>query len=183
MRNLGIFVVLYWLAYLPVFESSSWYGLSFDPDNFLCANFDTFCSTILDDLGCDPASSSRSVVGCPNFPHASNNITHYVGECECSSPYGISAGSSVLRQLVWNRVRHDVGWMMQPWDSGPAYNYDESFDILCDTTLRRLGCPAEERNASTGVSDNFVCACGSLNIDTLVGNTMMQEVNEYNSGT
>ena len=69
---------------------------------------------------------------------------------------------------------------MQPWDSGPAYNYDESFESICGTTLRRLGCAAEDRNVSTSASNTFVCACGSLQIDTLLGDTMMQEVNMYN---
>jgi len=112
MRILRLLVVVL-LAHLPLFESWSWSGLaSLDPENFLCANFDEFCTTILDDLGCDSASS-WSVDGCPNYPQITNNITHYSGVCECSSPYLISAGDSVLRQLVFNRIRNDVGWMMQ----------------------------------------------------------------------
>ena len=76
----------------------------YDSPNFLCENYHRFCDNILSDLGCTSITSSdgeeaRKIVGCVN-----DDISQFIGTCECNKPYFFEASTTVTSQLVSNRI-------------------------------------------------------------------------------
>ena len=55
---------------------------NYDPANFVCAKFDSFCDQILQDLGCIRQANSFTSIGCPGYPEIANDISNYAGTCE-----------------------------------------------------------------------------------------------------
>jgi len=153
---------------------------NYDPANFLCAKFNTFCDQIMQDLGCIPGGASST--GCPGFPAVENDISHYVGTCECNNPYPISAGDAVAKQLLNNRIAPDLHWILEPWNTGPPYDYRSSYAIVCEKVLTRAGCPEYLQSISTNAG--YVCSCGTFTAATqYVSDLIMNEVNKWNSAT
>jgi len=166
----------------------AWDHLSFDSSNFLCENFDEFCSTVLDEMGCSDNSSDRVVEGC----YPGNNLgTDFVGTCTCLSPiYFDQGGARVVQQLMSNRMAADVPWMIEPWNKGPPYDLIASYLPICQIMLNRLGCPAEYQtiNATDYVivngrkATNMICECGALTDSSKHVNRMiMDKFNDYNN--
>ena len=157
----------------------------YDSYNFLCSHFTKFCDTILDDLGCSFESGQRSSQGCPGYPSIPNDIANYVGTCSCTTPYPVIAGPTVTKQLIANRIKDEMRWILEPWSSGPPYNYADSYRIICEKALVRLGCSQNDfaiTASDSAGSAAFTCACGTLDVTTLyVGDLIMNQVNQYNS--
>jgi hypothetical protein len=159
----------------------------YDSPNFLCDNYDRFCERILDDLGCSASSNdnnARTIVGCTD-----NDVRQYVGACECEAPYELIASATVTSQLVTNRIEPDMRWMLEPWSSGPPYDYALSYQNICSTTLRRLGCSASDMTITTSTTgatnaNEWKCECGALTQPTtIVRNLIMDAINDHNSET
>ena len=183
--------ILSLLVLLPVFLAKEWHGLSFDPENFMCVEWDEFCETILDDIDCAHDSTNRTITGCANYPEE-QNMANWVGACSCSSPIAYVAGTDVTKQLISNRIKPDMSWIMEPWDSGPPYDVIRSYEIICNKVLNRLGCPKENQTISAQMEleqdgsgpipgSNFKCTCGSMTTASSYVNTlMMEKMNDYN---
>ena len=167
-------------------QAKEWHGLSFDSDHFMCEHWDEFCETILDDVDCGTDSTSRTIEGCRNYPD-SKDVADWVGKCSCSSPVSYVAGSTVSKELLKNRIYPDMFWILEPWNSGPPYDIVRSYTTVCDTMLKRINCPAENRTVvanedyTTVPGDNFKCTCGALTTpSSLVNEMIMDKMNDYN---
>lgn len=85
----------------------------------MCTKFPKLCNNFLDQIGC--ANSSRLVKGC------NPSLDHWQGSCKClGEPIYQDRGSRISKELIDNRIKGDVGWMLEPWASGPPYNFDLS---------------------------------------------------------
>lgn len=155
---------------------------NYDPANFVCAKFDSFCDQILQDLGCIRQANSFTSIGCPGYPEIANDISNYAGTCECIYPYPISAGEAVTKQLLANRMTPDLHWILEPWSTGPPYDYQSSYAIVCEKVLTRAGCPESLQTIST--TAGYVCTCGTLTTPSAyVSDMIMNQVNKWNSET
>ena len=83
----------------------------------MCGNFDGLCNNFLDQIAC----TDRTVIGCaPDLPR-------YVGTCRCNGkPVYQDKGSRISKELLDNRIKPEIGWMMEPWSTGPPYDFDVS---------------------------------------------------------
>jgi hypothetical protein len=139
----------------------------------MCDKFDKLCNNFLDQIGC----VKRSVQGCnPDLPNWS-------GTCKClGEPVYQDKGSRVSKELLDNRIKGDVGWMLEPWESGPPYNFDLSCECvysslrflslisvifvvqgICERALYRIGCSDADHTIEVGSRDGnvpYTCACG-----------------------
>ncbi len=99
----------------------------YDKSNFACHFFPVLCNNTLSELGC-----TKSIVeGCPGYPTTLNDITGFIGTCTCLEPFYFSQpGQRVAQELVINRIAPDVGWMLEPWSTGPPYNLSSSYSFM-----------------------------------------------------
>lgn len=173
------------LFLLPVVQGYLNYA-KYDAYNFLCDQYVPLCDNFLDEIGCD--SKNRTAIGCPGYPQVPNNITNWVGKCVCGNPTAISTVSSsrITTELMSNRVVPDMYWLLEPWNTGPPYDLTQSYSIVCNLMLNRLGCPAQNQvvvanNQPTakGKTDNFQCTCGKFKDATnAVNNLVIDQINK-----
>jgi hypothetical protein len=155
--RMGVLIIVLMIESLVFSLAASNYGLDYDPGNFLCLNFDEFCTTVLDGLGC----TTQSSVGCPNYPTVSNDIANFMGTCSCSDiALTVSVGADVTKEIMKNRVEGDMYWLLEPWDAGPPYAFPDSFASVCDLLLERIGCGEDDKTVDTS-SNAYSCACGT----------------------
>ncbi len=179
------------LTGIAVALAGDWPHLSFDSKNFMCDKWDTFCDQVLDDIGCGHNKTTERISkGC----YPGNNLgTDYFGQCTCLSPiYFDQGGARVVAQLMSNRIVADVGWMLEPWNSGPPYDLIRSYTSICNTLLDRLGCREQYKviNATDYAivngqkTTNLVCNCGALTDSSKhVSRVMMDKFNSYNTAS
>ena len=93
---------------------------SFDADEFACVNFPKLCTRFLDGIGC--TDSNRVSVGCYN-----GTIASFVGACKCTGdPVYQDKGARIQKQIIDNRIKNEIGWMLEPWEKGPPYSVNAS---------------------------------------------------------
>lgn len=71
----------------------------------------------------------------------------------------------VAVQIIDNRIKPEIGWMLEPWASGPPFSIVASFPPICELLLYRLGCPESSQHISVAApsgTPSYVCACGTL---------------------
>lgn len=180
MKSLIMFnisLILICLFFHSVFGS----GLSFDPDNFLCTNYDEFCYTAMEGLGC--SNGEIWSIGCPDYPSVSNDISKFVGICQCNDtsltiPDG---GDIVTRTIIDNRVKKTMSYVLEPWDTGPPYNYEISYSAICNLVLNRLGCSGDDMTVTPASS---VCSCGTMTLaNTHIDELILNQINSFNYNT
>jgi hypothetical protein len=92
---------------------------STDRDNFMCFTFKEMCNNFLDQIACE--DTSRSILGC------NPDLANWSGTCKCNGhPVWQDKGSRISKELIDNRIKGDIGWMLEPWASGPPFNFDAS---------------------------------------------------------
>lgn len=161
-----------------------WKGLDgYDPPNFLCKNFDVLCENFLELINCGSNSTDFVKNGCPGYPEVSNDIEHFVGQCTCKSPvYASAAGTRIANQLISNRVGPEMSWILEPWQSGPPYDYRQSYKVVCELALERLGCPSSSQTivaSGVGPSSVYRCRCGTFTTpDTAIQNLIIDQINK-----
>ena len=67
--------------------------------------------------------------------------------------------------IVDNRIKGDIGWMLEPWKSAPPIDFEVSFSPICVLLLHRLGCPESQQTVNVGSKDGsvpFACECGAF---------------------
>ncbi len=69
--------------------------------------------------------NSREIEGCSGSG-SYGQIDQYVGTCKCHSPTYQNRGSRVSKALLDNRIKAEVSWMLEPWATGPPYDFDVS---------------------------------------------------------
>jgi len=107
------------LTYDPL--SKPWGHLSFDPKNFHCAYYPRNCNNLLDEIGC--VQGSRSVGGCRD----GHNLYNFSTTCKCNGdPVKLDLSGPTGDDLVDNRIKAEVGWMLEPWATGPPFSISAS---------------------------------------------------------
>ena len=91
----------------------------------MCEVYPIMCNSYLDKIAC---TNARTVVGCSSV---NNTLPHYIGQCICNSNPIFSDKSSRIRvQLIDNRIKPEVTWMIEPWASGPPYSLSTSCKFI-----------------------------------------------------
>lgn len=186
--------------------------LSFDPDNFQCKEFIPLCNHALDIIGCLPGNSSngnsdvsnirgsvvnslnhssadhsnRLAIGCSNYPTEQNNLHDYVGLCICFEAVTIDISNTITKQIITNRIKPELKWILEPYKTGPPFDYDTSFLNICELLLPRLGCREEFIvSTSNSYSDNVInkkniCSCGNMTQSaSVIHDLIVGEINEF----
>lgn len=145
-----------------------WLHLHYDSSNFVCDNYEPLCNNFLDGIGC--AAANRTVSGC------SPTLTQFKGKCVCTGvPIYMDMGSRIAKEIVDNRIKPEVGWMLEPWSTGPPYSVEASYPAICELMLARAGCREQDMTIAVGSKDGktpYTCACGSFT----AGSVRVQEL-------
>lgn len=129
-------------------------------NNFICENYEPLCTNFLDQIDC--SSSNRTITGCID-----NQIAKFAGQCICNGdPVYFDMSGRVGEQLIDNRIKGSIKWMLEPWATGPPYSVAVSYPPICELFLTRIDCPTELRNIgvvtdySAGTT-TWTCTCGN----------------------
>ena len=105
------------VSYDPLKEN--WQHLSYDPKNFVCDRWEPLCTNFLDQIDCSP--QHRSNFGC------SPDLYNFNGTCIChGDPVYQDKGARIAKQMVDNRIKSEIGWMLEPWSAGPPFSVKAS---------------------------------------------------------
>ncbi|KAJ1422875.1 hypothetical protein B484DRAFT_420795 [Ochromonadaceae sp. CCMP2298] len=151
-------------------DYSTWSHLGFGTLSFMCDKYDKICNDVLDQIGC----TERTVLAC-GTPH---DTTTFLGVCTCYAPYSYDVpGTRIKEDLFDNRIKPEIGWLMEPWQSGPPYDLEISFYAICQLGLERSGCPSNSTdiinhrtmdNVTGLVLQDYTCKCGTFDISSRV---------------
>ena len=144
------------ISYDPL--RKNWAYMPFDSPDFACSQYGPLCNDFLDKIGC--VSSSRTNIGCDP------DLYRFNGTCLCDgNPVYQDRGARIAEILVDNRIKGEIGWMLEPWDGSPPYSLEASFSPICKLLLHRLGCPETQQASAVGSRDGetpFACTCGAF---------------------
>ena len=73
----------------------------------------------------------------------------------------------------------DMSWVLEPWQTGPPFNFVESYKIVCGMALRRLGCPENYQTIeATDSGSAYKCRCGAFTTpDSAIQNLVIDQIN------
>lgn len=145
------------LSYDPL--QIRWLALSFNSKNFLCSNYAEVCNNYLDQINCD--ESSRLVSTCTN-----SSLALYHGSCKCNgNPIFDDKTARISKELIDNRIKGEIGWMLEPWSDGPPYAFYTSYKAICQLALYRLGCDVNQMTIAPAsgltTATTWKCQCGT----------------------
>ena len=123
------------LSYDP--DSENWNHLSFgiiisfilnvvvnilliDSKNFMCDSYVPTCKSFLSQIGC----TNHTIFGCDS------DLTTYNGQCICYNPVFVDKSDRINEILIDNRMKNDMNWMLEPWETGPPYDYATSCKVF-----------------------------------------------------
>jgi solute carrier family 9B (sodium/hydrogen exchanger), member 1/2 len=130
-------------------------------------------------MNCGKASTDFVNIGCPGYPQVKNNITNWKGICTCKAPtFNSAAGARIANELISNRMGSDMSWILEPWQSGPPYNFVRSYKIICHDLLDRVGCPHGEKTIVATDAGNYQCNCGSFKTSSVAVQNMI--IDQFN---
>lgn len=161
------------LSYDPL--KINWPSLSYNKYDFLCTHYEPLCNNYLDQIAC--SESNRTVSACGS----SGKLVDYNGACICNGdPVFYDATGRVSEELIDNRIKGDVGWMLEPWADGPPYSLRTSYNGVCQLVLHRLGCDTSDFKIVYGnQSTSWACECGSYDAaSTRVGELVVDTLND-----
>ena len=122
-----------------------WYRAGpYDSKNFMCDEYPVLCANYLDQIGC--VTTSRVVQACASGSDAAinNTLMAFNGLCQClGDPYDADMSTRIGEQLIDNRIKAEIGWMLEPWAIGPPYSLVASYPAICTLMLSRMGCPQQ----------------------------------------
>jgi Kef-type K+ transport system membrane component KefB len=132
-----------------------------------------------EEIGCGTNSTTDYVIaGCPDYPDVYNDVQNFVGTCTCKYPtISTAAGPRILTQIVNTRLSPEMGWILEPWLTGPPYNLDTSFTNMCNLLLDRIWCP-EASQIVIATDGTYTCSCGTFKAATAVQNLIVDQVNK-----
>ena len=120
----------------------------------------------------------RVIGGCKN-----DTLNFFDPTCTCNSPKFALAGPRIAKEIVDNRVKSTLTYMLHPW-TGPPYDITASYEALCPVTLERLGCDVEHRVlVADPVAGVWKCQCGTTALaftaaSTRVGELLVDKIND-----
>ena len=144
------------VSYDPL--AQPWWYLPYDSPNFACDHFENLCGNYLEEIGCAPESQLNQ--GCVN-----GDMHSFYGTCICQgNPVYQDRSDRISEQMIDNRIKSEIGWMLEPWTQGPPFSVTASYIPICELLLHRLGCPQDLQMISLGNSNGTVanvCQCGA----------------------
>jgi hypothetical protein len=92
-------------------------------------------------------------------------LDEWKGQCICrGDPVYSDMSKRVQVQIIDNRIKSEVGWMLEPWATGPPFSLKASYPPICELLLFRLGCEESQMVIGIGSDDGtvpFKCQCGA----------------------
>lgn len=159
------------ISYNPL--SQNWHHLSYDGYDYVCRHYTLLCNNFLDEIGCK--QSSRSVLGC------NPDLISFAGTCQClGDPVAYDMGGRITKQIIDNRIKPEVGWMLEPWSSGPPFSVEATYPAICSLALTRLGCPDDQKTIKVGYTSNsqYACTCGKFSATSRIQELICDKSNE-----
>ena len=91
----------------------------------MCDAYIPTCKSFLSQIAC----TNHTISGC------AGDLSNYNGQCICHNPVFVDKSDRINELLIDNRIKSDINWMLEPWETGPPYSYATSCKIFIQKCL------------------------------------------------